>query len=216
MLSLFQQTEKYLLKDLARLPPQDLIKQYENLATLFDVARPSKDDIFKAKLLRSELVRRLQTGWKIALIYNVFSLQPDRISILVDDPGIKRAWQTSRFGYMKRNEIFLQETQLALVELLGQQDETSRHIGNYLLSKAGQRVSLNFTTLRGPVIPNQNLFGGSTTNQVVFLSVDNVNLPAPVFESPELYSVAATVEVTVEAQAYIDMIQQLDSNIYIQ
>lgn len=215
MLSLFHQSEKQLLQRLSSLPSQDLIHYYETVGELFDANIPSKSAILQARLLRAELIRRLQTGWKIALIYNAFDLQPDRLTVLLDDPGIKRSWQSRNFGYMKRNQFFLRNTKLTWVELQGQQNEISKSIGDYLLSKRGQRITVNFTAMNGPVLPQQDLFSGNSTKQVVLLSIDDIFLPAPVLENPNLYSVATTVEVTIEAQAYLDMLQQLNGNVYI-
>jgi len=218
-MTLFQRTQEYLLDQLGQLSPEGLIQTYENLIEVFSDGVPSREAILRSRLLRIELIRRLETGWKLGFIYDVFTIDVQQATVIIGDPNIPYVWRSLNYGNMKRNEMFLNKTHLSWTQEEGNTGtEFARSLGRYLLGRQGQRVVITFTVVRGPVVSNQQLYASSRTHQAIVLKLDDVEFPRATVEyfQGKLFSVAAEVRITPEAQAYLDILRQLDNNIYTQ
>lgn len=203
-----------LVEQLVVLPPAQLL-QYAQTLYQRVLTEGSNQDLYAARAVREELLRRIRTGWKIGIIYHAASGRVERATALLDDPGITRNWMTSK-GYYKRDQLFLRHTGLALSRLQGHDLDPSvaEALGDALLQAyaQGQRqVRLNVVLIPGEVIANQQIPSPHTTWQMHVVGVNGTMF----FASPtnaEALTVIADLDATPELLSLWQLVQQMDAH----
>lgn len=207
-----------LTKQLQALTPEQLQQYARGLYDLVNTHAASTQQLYAARAVREELLRRLLTGWKIAIIYNATNYKGERVTALLDDPGLTRNWMTSR-GYYKRDPFFLERTHLALSRLRGIDVplEQAEQVGRILLqayASPTRRVMLTTGVVQGEVIDNQHAPSPQHTYKIYILGVNDYNLGLTEFRSvpPIIDRVSAEVDATPEILALWEMFQLMENH----